>query len=187
MAGKFRRTRVLLSGGILVAAAWGGTMALFTDAQAASTGSFTTGRVALSVSSVSTSLALSNMAPGDTVTAPLTVTNSGSLALRYAMSSASAGDSALASALSVAIKSGVADCSNGGFGASGSSVTTGTLASVGFGDPTAGAQTGDRVLPSGSETLCFQVKLPTTADNSLQGGKTASATFTFSAEQTANN
>ena len=162
-------------------------MALFTDSQAASTGNFTTGSVSLSVSSVSTSLALSNMAPGDTVTAPLTVTNSGSLALRYAMTSAAAGDSGLASALSVAIKSGVSDCSNGGFAGSGSSVATGTLAAVGFGDPSAGAQAGDRVLPTGSEALCFQVKLPSTADNSLQGGKTASATFTFSAEQTVNN
>jgi hypothetical protein len=50
-----------------------------------------------------------------------------------------------------------------------------------------GAQAGDRTLNAGaSELLCFRVSLPLTAANSLQGG-TSAATFTFDAEQTANN
>lgn len=185
--GKFRKARVVASSGMLLAGVWGGAMALFTDAESVASGDFTTGNVAIGVTPVSTSLALANMAPGDAVTAPVTVSNDGTLDLRYAVSSVSGGDAGLAAALAVTVKSGVADCTNGGFAGSGSAVASGTLASLSVGSTTAGAQAGDRTLaPGGSEVLCFQVSLPTSAANALQG-KTAGATFTFSAEQTANN
>ena len=185
--GRYRKARVVASSGVLLAGVWGGAMALFTDSEAAATGDFTTGTVAIGVTPVSTSLAVANMAPGDKVTAPVTVSNDGTLGLRYALSSVAAGDAGLASALAVTVKTGVADCSNTGFGASGSSVAGGTLSGLSVGDATAGAQAGDRTLaPATSEVLCFQVALPTSVANALQG-KTAGATFTFSAEQTANN
>ena len=185
--GRYRKARVVASSGVLLAGVWGGAMALFTDAESAATGNFTTGSVGIGVTPISTSLALANMAPGDKVTAPVTVSNDGTLDLRYAVTSVAGGDAGLASALAVTVKSGVANCSNAGFAGSGASVASGTLSALSFGDVTPGAQAGDRVLAfGGNEVLCFQVALPTTAANSLQG-KTASATFTFSAEQTANN
>ena len=185
--GKYRKARVVASSGMLLAGVWGGAMALFTDTETVASGDFTTGSVAIGVTPVSTALALAGMAPGDEVTAPVTVSNDGTLDLRYAVGSVAAGDADLASALAVAVKTGVADCSNAGFGASGSSVASGTLSGLSVGDPTAGAQAGDRTLaPSTSEVLCFQVALPTSAANALQG-RTAGATFTFSAEQTVNN
>lgn len=186
-AGRYRKGRVVASSGMLLAGVWGSAMALFTDAESVATGSFTTGRVGIGVTPVSTSLALANMAPGDKVTATVTVSNDGTLDLRYAATSVAGGDAGLASALAVTVKSGVTDCSNGGFSGSGAAVAGGTLSALSFGNATPGAQAGDRSLaPGGAEVLCFQVALPTSAANALQG-KTASATFTFSAEQTANN
>jgi hypothetical protein len=69
----------------------------------------------------------------------------------------------------------------------GTSLYTGTLANGAFGDPTAGAQAGDRTLAgAASEVLCFAATLPSATGNAFQGA-TTTATFTFSAEQTANN
>jgi len=185
--GRYRKARVIASSGVLLAGVWGGAMALFTDTESVASGDFTTGSVAIGVTPVSTSLALADMAPGDEVTAPVTVSNDGTLDLRYAVTSVSGGDADLAAALAVTVKSGVADCTNSGFAGSGSPVAGGTLSALSFGDVTPGAQADDRTLaPGGSEVLCFQVALATSAADTLQG-KTASATFTFSAEQTANN
>jgi hypothetical protein len=56
-----------------------------------------------------------------------------------------------------------------------------------IGDPTQGAQAGDRVLAAAAdEVLCFHVLLPDTATDDV-AGLTTTATFTFDAEQTANN
>lgn len=66
---------------------------------------------------------------------------------------------------------------------------TGTIgaSTAAFGDPTAGADTGDRLLAAGAnETLCFQVSLPGSTGNGAQGATTAT-TFTFDAEQTSSN
>ena len=53
--------------------------------------------------------------------------------------------------------------------------------------PTQGAQAGDRTLAGlANEVLCFRVSLPLGTGDALQGG-TSAATFTFAAEQTANN
>jgi hypothetical protein len=56
-----------------------------------------------------------------------------------------------------------------------------------FGDVTQGTQAGDRTLnASTSENLCFAWDLPIGTGNAYQGA-TTTATFTFYAEQTANN
>ena len=50
-----------------------------------------------------------------------------------------------------------------------------------------GANAGDRNLAAGaSEVLCFRVSLALSTGNAFQGA-TSAATFTFDAEQTANN
>jgi uncharacterized protein YfaS (alpha-2-macroglobulin family) len=127
------------------------------------------------------------MAPGDKVTAPLTVSNAGTMDFRYAMSTSISGSATLASGLELQIKSGVTTCTNAGFDSTGTSVYNSTLTAGAIGSNAQGAQAGDRTLSaSGSEVLCFQVRLPSGAGASLQGLSTT-ATFTFDAEQTANN
>lgn len=171
---------------VLAGAPWAFTQAVFTDTETVTGNTFSTGTIVLGLSSTSAVLTLSGVFPGDKVTAPLTVSNSGTGALRYAMSS-SATNATLAGGINGTVKSGVTLCDNTGFGLTGSSVTTGTMDSLGFGSSSQGAQSGDRSLAAGaSETLCFQAELPTSAGNTLQGLSTT-VTLTFTAEQTANN
>jgi hypothetical protein len=163
-------------------------MAMFTDTETVTANVFTTGTLDLTAAPATAAISYADMAPGDMVTAPLTVTNSGGLDLRYSMAGAqTAGDPGLGAALSVAVRTGVAACTNAGFGLSGSALTSGTLAASSFGDASAGAQAGDRTLaPAASEVLCYQVSLPITAGNALQG-LSATGSITLSAEQTRNN
>lgn len=177
----------LLAVGILAGAPWALTQAIFTDSQALASNTFSTGSVDISTSPTSALITYTAMAPGDKVTAPVTVTNGGTLQLRYALTTSISGSSTLSDGLTLAIRSGVTTCSNAGFAADGTSVYSGSLTAGAVGDAAQGSQAGDRTLnASASETLCFQVQLPTTATNSLQS-LSATATFTFSGEQTANN
>ncbi|MBI3537563.1 MAG: hypothetical protein HY070_08415 [Chloroflexi bacterium] len=179
---------LLLVTGIMAAFVSAGS-ALFTSTATIAANTFTTGTVTISTSPSSALVTFSNMAPGDQVTAPLTVSNDGSLQLRYAMTSSStnADAKALRDQLVLTVKSGVTTCTNAGFGASGTSLFSGALSAGAFGDPASGAQTGDRTLnASATETLCFNVSLPSSSGNAFQNA-TTTATFTFSAEQTANN
>ncbi len=169
------------------------TGAFFTDTATAANNTFTTGTVKIGATPATAALTLPNMAPGDTVTAPLAVTNSGTLAQRYAVVSTTDATDAntLAAQLKLVIKTGVTTCTTAGFAATGTQVYTGVLGSTAgtktIGDSATGAQTGDRNLSAGaSENLCAQVTLPTTTDNTFQA-KTTTATLTFNAEQTANN
>ena len=90
-------------------------------------------------------------------------------------------------AISPASRYSVTTCTTGGFGASGTTLYTGTLTAASFGNPAQGSQAGDRALAAAAnETLCFQATLPLTTTNAYQGAATTT-TFTFTAEQTANN
>jgi spore coat-associated protein N len=168
--------------------------ALFTDSASVTGNTFTTGTVDISTSPTSALVTFSNMAPGDQVIAPITVTNGGSLRLRYAVTSVAtnADSKGLMSELDLTIKSAVTACTNAGFAADGTTVYAaadlGSVAGINvIGDPATGAQAGDRELAaSGSEVLCFKVNLPSATGNAYQNA-TTTATFTFSAEQTANN
>lgn len=183
---RFTKARVVASAGVLVGGMWGSSLALFTG-QASSAGSFTTGKVDIAASPSSpAALTVSNMAPGDVATAPVTVTNSGTLDLRYAISTSATG--ALVPALTGTIKTGVSDCSLSGFASSGT-VVAGPVAlgSLAVGNPATGAQTGDRDLAAGaSDILCVQVALPVTAGDAYES-TTATMTMSFDAEQTRNN
>jgi len=171
-----------------------GVLALFTDTASVPGNTFSTGTVDISTAPVSALVTFSNMAPGDKVTQPLTVSNIGSLELRYAVTSLAtdADSKGLRAQLDLTIKSGVTTCTNTLFGSSGTVLYgPGDLgsdpASNVIGDPTQGAQSGDRTLAaSGSEVLCFQAELPLSTGNGYQNA-TTTATFTFNAEQTANN
>ncbi|MGV8847106.1 TasA family protein [Tessaracoccus sp.] len=194
-----RDRRRIYQGAVVLAIAVTGmttvlTGAFFTDSKTIGNNVFTTGTVILGVAPASAALTLPAMAPGDVVTAPITVSNTGSLAERYSVVSTTDATDAnfLASALKMTIKTGVASCTTGGFAADGAAVyTAGVLGSTTgtkvLGDVTQGNQAGDRTLAAlTSEVLCAQVTLPTTTGNTYQA-KTTTATLAFSAEQTTNN
>jgi spore coat-associated protein N len=166
-------------------------VAIFTSSTSVAGNVFTTGTVIISTSPASTLITLGNMAPGDQITAPITVSDDGTLDLRYAVSSATT-ENVLASQLVLQIKSGVTACTDGGFGADGTTIygpgVLGNTTPVDLiGDPAQGAQAGDRTLLAGAnEVLCFNASLPLSTGNSFQG-LTSTATFTFAGEQITNN
>ncbi len=186
-------TRILASLAVLALA--GGvftlsSLALFTDSEDVTGNAFTTGSVDLTATPATAVVTAANMAPGDQVTAPLDVANTGTLELRYAMASTTTED-VLAAELDLTVKVGVTTCDDANWTADGTVLYSGVLGStatsLALGDPTQGADAGDRVLAAGaSEVLCFNVTLPLSASNAAEGQSTT-ATFTFEAEQTANN
>ena len=176
----------------LVGAYLGSTgLAVFTDTQNVGSNTFTTGTVDISSNPTTALVTFSAMAPGDEVTAPITVTNGGTMQFRYALTSTTT-ENVLAGELDLTVKSGVTTCTNAGFAATGSVVyATGDLGSTTgvnlIGDPAQGADTGDRTLAAAAnEVLCFNVSLPLAATNASQG-LTSTATLAFAAEQTSNN
>lgn len=191
--GRGNSSRILASVAVLAVAGaifTIGSLALFSDQETVAGNAFSTGSIDLVATPASATVTAADMAPGDQVTASQDVANSGTLEFRYSVSSTSTEDT-LASQLVLTVKSGVTTCDDANWAADGSVVYSGPLGSTSgtaiFGDPTQGAQAGDRVLAAGAnEALCFNVTLPLSTGNSAQGQSTT-ATFTFDAEQTANN
>ncbi len=166
------------------------TGAFFTATASVPNNAFATGTVALSTTPQTAVISFSNMAPGDSSTAPLTVTNSGSLRLRYTTLSTTTEDF-LAARLRLEVRIGVTDCSAAGFvdgtAIYGPGILGSTLGTRLFGDPAVGQQLGDRELaPAASEQLCLRVTLPPDTDNTYQGTSTT-ATLRLDTEQTTNN
>ena len=161
------------------------SLALFTDTAAVGGNTFTAGAISISTNPTSAFLTLDPLMPGDTVNASLAVTNDGTAELRYSMTSAStnADSKALRDELQLTVKSVGTDCAT----FDGATLYSGTLANAAFGVVTQGADLGDRTLAGGvGETLCFRATLDIGTDNTFQNATTTS-TFTFTAEQTANN
>jgi predicted ribosomally synthesized peptide with SipW-like signal peptide len=77
----------LLAIGLLGVAAGISSLAVFTSSASVGSNSFTTGTVVISTAPASALVTFANMAPGDTTTSSLVVTNGGTLQLRYAISS----------------------------------------------------------------------------------------------------
>jgi hypothetical protein len=181
---KRRRGIVALLGAVSVLTIGAGSMSLaqFTDS-ATSTWAFATGTIDVNTSPAVLT-AISNMLPGDTATQALTVSNAGTGDLRYAMSVAATNPLGTALQLTVKTQDGGGGCA----AFTGTSVLAATtLNGAGFGSSVQGAQAGDRNIAAGAtEVLCLRVSLPLTTGNALQAASSA-ATFTFDAEQTANN
>jgi predicted ribosomally synthesized peptide with SipW-like signal peptide len=184
---------MVLAVGLAVGAPWAVTSALFSDSASVGSNAFTSGSVDISTDPASALLSLSGMAPGDSETAPMVVSNDGSLAQRYSLTSTAtnADSKGLKNQLVLTIKS--VDATLPGTPCDdfdGSQLYTGDLdgsSGVVLGDITAGDQSGDRALAaSAEETLCFKVALPSSTGNEYQDAATT-ATFVFDAEQTANN
>jgi hypothetical protein len=164
------------------------SLGLWTDQATVGGNTFTAGTIDITTTPASAVIGLSPMMPGDTVNGTLTVNNAGTAQLRYSLSSSSTNTDAKALrdgiTLTVRLRDVAADaCTD----FDGTSLYTGTLAAAAFGSSATGAQAGDRTLAGAvSEKLCLRATLPITAANSYQGG-TTTTTFTFDAEQTANN
>ena len=159
------------------------SLALFTDSDS-STWSFTVGTIDIE-SNPAVITAVTGLMPNGMAADSLTISNAGTATLRYAMTTTAT--NALGGQLTVAVRA--ADAGGGCAAFTGAVIVASgtTLNGAGFGSSAQGAQAGDRVLAGGaSEVLCFQVSLPQNTDNTFQGA-TSLATFTFNAEQTANN
>lgn len=175
-------TVALLAGSVV---AVGGSLAIFTSAPTLGGNAFTTGTVVLGLNPTTALLTSANMMPGDALAGSLVVSNTGTGQLRYAMTSASTNADAkgLMNQITLTIKTLGTSCAV----FDGTAVYTGTLSAAAFGNVAQGAQAGDRTLnAAANETLCFQASLPVATGNAFQGA-TTTTTFTFSAEQTANN
>ncbi len=185
----------VLAVGVLAVGVRVATQALFTDTQSVGANTFTTGTVDLATSPSTALVTFAGMAPGDKIVAPIQISNSGTLEFRYAVKSTTTED-VLAPQLDMTVRGPSAastGCDIAGFGSFGSGVLYGaadlgsTAGTNLVGDPTQGADAGDRTLAaSASEYMCFQVELPLATGNSFQG-LTSTATLDFVSEQTANN
>ncbi len=117
---------VVLVGVALIAVT---SLALFTDSAAVPANTFSTGTIDITTSPTTALVTMSTMVPGDQVTAPLTVLNNGSLALRYAMTATTTEDT-LAAQLVLTVKSTVTSCTNANWASTGTTLYSGILGSV---------------------------------------------------------
>ena len=192
----------VLAIGVISTAAGFVTQALFTDTAPVAANTFTTGTIDISTSPATALLTNVLMAPGEIIEAPITVTNAGTLQLRYAIQRLADNTDAKAMRdilrLRVGLKNGGA-CEFPYYDTAGSPIVLVTdtelyeglnfpaTATNTVGDVAQGSQANDRVLASlATEDLCFSVVMPLSTGNAYQNA-TTTATFDFVSEQTANN
>jgi len=172
---------LLAASAALTLGAGASTLAIFTDT-ADATAAFSTGTVDLTAAPA-TVFTANGIYPGDSGSQTVTVTNGGTGTLRYAMSTAATNADGLGLAAQLQLTLTAGTCP----GAGGPLYGAAALGSAAFGNPAQGAQAGDRTLAgAASEDLCFAWSLPSATGDAFQGAATT-ATFTFAAEQTANN
>ena len=199
-ADKERRRRLVSTAAIVGLAFVGigqlATGAVFQDSATAAV-SFASGNVAITANN-SASVALApatNLAPGDKVYRAVTVTNTGSLDLRYAITGQTTSETkSLSSVLQYTIYPGVTpgSCALGNVGGVtpiATSKTIGLAVTPLVGNNITGQDPGDRALtagPGNSEDLCVLMTMPL-ATTSAFASATANVKLTFDAEQTATN
>ena len=162
------------------------SIAVFSDSKALGANTFSTGSVSITLAPATALVTFANMAPGDFIIAPLTLSNGGTLQHRYAMTTGTtnADGKSLGGQLVLTVREYQAPgCS----AETGAVLYTGALSGGIIGSNVQGAHAGDRVLnAAANEQLCFKVQLPLATGNAFQTA-TTTATFTFDAEQTVNN
>lgn len=182
----------LVAIGTLGGVVQGSTLASYSSTASSTADTFTAGSVALTAASSAApfSAAVSNLVPGDVVVAPITVQNTGTLALRYAVASSvtNADGKGLGAQMALTVKSGVTTCTVAGFNSDGTVVygpdgQLGTTGGIDILGTTAAFPNGGRALAAGaSEALCFQVSVPAGTAATFQSAATT-ATFAFVAQQ----
>jgi predicted ribosomally synthesized peptide with SipW-like signal peptide len=171
---------ILLSTSLLTLGAGAVSLAVFTDTETED-GTWTAGNIILGVTPAAVWTA-DDIMPGDSGDQDVTVENNGTGDLRYAMtaSATNADGKNLAGQLDLTITAGT--CA-----APGATLFSGKLDVAAFGSAAQGPDAGDRdVLADGTDDLCFSWSFPLASGNGYQDA-TTTATFTFDAEQTANN
>jgi predicted ribosomally synthesized peptide with SipW-like signal peptide len=192
----------LLMAGAALISATGATMslALFTSTVTANNNVFTTGTIVLGVVPSPIILSAAPMMPGDAVPAGVpgqvvTVSNTGTGLLWYAITGASTNTDtkALDTQLVITIKLPDTVGGNSCTLMTGASLFSGVVpvapATNLVGNPVGvySLALGDRLLGAGlNETLCFKASLPLLTGDTFQGA-TSTYTFTFIAAQKANN
>jgi len=196
-----KRKRILLTLGAALAVASIGigavSMAVFTDTETVDA-TFTSGTIILDATKIDAlNLSLgANWVPGDSVTGSVDVENDGTNELRYSLDTSSTDGSSPAgaafyTALTVEVRTVDATtplikCDDFD-GTVLQAVEFLGASNVMFGSVSPTVGTGDRIVAAGAtDVLCIQVSLPSVTDETFQGA-TSVATFTFNAEQTANN
>ena len=118
------------------------SLAIFTDSQAVSGNAFSTGTIVLGATRPRALLSASGLMPGSSVSGTLVVSNAGTGALRYAMTSSStnADGKNLRDQLTVAVRTLGSGCP----AFDGTSLYSGALSAAAIGNPAQGAQAGDR-------------------------------------------
>jgi hypothetical protein len=171
---------LLMASSLATVGAGAMSLAVFTDSKA-SAGAWSSGTVVLGVSP-STTFSATGIMPGDTGSQTVAVSNTGTGQLRYALTSGTTNTDGkgLAAQVQLVISAGACGSTTG-------TLYSGTLAASALGNPAQGADTGDRTVnAAATDNLCFAWTFPLASGNAYQGAAT-SATFTFAAEQTANN
>lgn len=182
-----------LAGATLAVTATG---AIFTDTASVGSNQFSTGDVEIStdVASDLVSFTSPKMVPGDSVVDTVTVTNAGTVEMRYAVESTTTEDT-LAAQLDLVVWDETAETTTDGTCDTTPPATTlyaaadlgSTLGTPVFGDAAQGEQGGEETLAAAAtQQLCFKVSLPLSSDNTFENLDTT-ATFAFEAEQTTNN
>jgi len=168
------------------------SLAVFTDQETVDA-TFSSGSIVLDdVKIDGLTLSISPLMPGDSITDDVVVENDGAAQLRYSIATATTNPDTklLRDALNLTVKT--IDVTTPGTPCDnfdGTTLYTGLLgaSTAAVGSPAAGAQAGDRTLAGlTNETLCFRLLLPLATGNAYAAA-TAVTTFTFDAEQTANN
>lgn len=171
-----------------------GVIALFTDSKTNPDNSFSTGNVTLAIDPTTAMFTVSDMAPGDVEYSGIQVTNSGSMELRYAVSTTADGNSTLDEQLDLTIDvvTGAGNDTNwytadDVVGEANVYGPDGVFSSAAIGNSTQGADAGDRTLASsGSERFRFKVTLPLSTPDTYEN-TSCTVSFVFDAEQTINN
>jgi len=194
------KPRYLIAGIALVGVAGVGigsiaSSALFTDTESTTAATITSGTIAITAGGDYNSyFPTSSMMPGDDKYGIITIAN-GNGAARLSSTANWSVANALTTDLEirmVTLADSAATCTsstdfssplNSAVKPASSSATSFAM----FGSATAGNQTGDRTLAAGTTYYyCVNVKMPTDMPTAAQGA-TSNLTFTFNAEQTANN
>ncbi|GAA1728647.1 TasA family protein [Aeromicrobium alkaliterrae] len=179
------RVRAFLALGVALGIGATGTLAAWTDDVAISGTTFTSGSLDLRVNdqdaiTAYTSLNLSNMVPGESVAAVLTVKNQGTSTLKWTATKSTTNTVTgkdLAAALDVKITSAAAISGTGRALTCGGTVIANSATTLATGSNTF-IPTGRTLAASATEPICVQVTLNANASTTLQSAGTT-ATFTF--------
>lgn len=170
-----RRTRAVLSIGMVVGISVVGTLALWSSTVTTRSGQFTTATITILADGTKSStfaFAPTGLLPGQSAARVVAVSNTGSAALTY--SAAVSSPDALGRGMTLTVVPG-ATAANGSCG-TGTPLTTNSAIT---GTPTTFVTNrGPLAAVTGAENLCVEVDLPTTADGAL-AGTSGSVVLTF--------